>query len=63
MQTPRDPTTFPLVHNYVTLKMLHAYITVLSDAADTYLYGFNDAQQTALGEVDDNILAWGWATH
>ncbi len=41
--------------------MLHAYITVLSDAVDTYLYSFNDTERTALGEVDDDTLAWGWA--
>ncbi|RDX43271.1 hypothetical protein OH76DRAFT_1487964 [Lentinus brumalis] len=61
MQTPRDPMTFPLVPNHVALKMLHAYITVLSDAADTFLYSFSDTERTALEDVDDDTLAWGWA--
>ncbi len=61
MQTPRDPTTFPLVPNYVAVKMLHAYTTVLSDAADTFLYGFGCPEITAPGEIDDDTLVWGWA--
>ncbi len=57
VETPRDPATFPLVHNHVAHMILHAYTGVLTDAANEILYDFDDVKQPVANEAS---LAWGW---
>ncbi len=40
--------------------MLHAYITVLNEAADIALYSFRATERAASGEVDEDTREWGW---
>ncbi len=58
LETPRDPATFPLVHNHVAHTILHAYTGVLMNAANEILYEFDDHDKRP--EADDALLAWGW---
>ncbi len=58
VKTPRDPGTFPLVHNRVAHTILHAYTGVLTEAANEILYEFDDRVKRP--ESDDALLGWGW---
>lgn len=63
MQTPRDPTSFPVILNHVAFKILHAYTDVLRDADNIALYRLVDKEKEPVPSetVDGVTRAWGRA--